>query len=283
MRNPVFNRSGLAALSDLASSQWREAFVVLEAEQDAFLAKEPLFRSEEYQWPRDPLHTWSRAWEYPYVYYHLKCWREQAQEARQPQVIDIGSGVTFFPFAVAKLGYHVLCTDVSPVCGTDLNRATNCIPHDPGRVEFRPTDGRVLPFEDGFADIVYCISVLEHIPSFETAVLEITRVLKPGGLLLLTIDVDLQGNSEIGVQPYKTLMDMLARDYVYACPDRTIHPMDMLVSSSGPYPLSVAPEGARLVKYYLKNHVIKPLVNRVPRPLLSQHLAVQGFILRKRP
>jgi hypothetical protein len=64
-RTHPFDRSGLAALSDLQTEEWRELFTSLEDQQREFLAKEEAFRSADYPWPRDPLHTWSRVWEYP--------------------------------------------------------------------------------------------------------------------------------------------------------------------------------------------------------------------------
>lgn len=48
----VFQRSGLAALSDLETPLWRELFACLEREQDLFLAHESGFRSAEYLWLR---------------------------------------------------------------------------------------------------------------------------------------------------------------------------------------------------------------------------------------
>lgn len=44
-----------------------------------------------------------------------------------------------------------------------------------------------LPFADGFFDMVICSEVLEHIPDQEGAVREITRVLKPGGDLVVSV------------------------------------------------------------------------------------------------
>src|SRR5690349_2142457 len=119
MAHPIshpFEHIGLAARSDFDSSDWREIFATLERQQMEFLAKEPLFRSKEYPWPRDPLHCWSRAWEYPYAYYHLREWRRGWPKTGLPLVVDVGSGVTFFPFSVAELGCHVVCTDPDPVC-----------------------------------------------------------------------------------------------------------------------------------------------------------------------
>ena len=55
---------------------------------------------------------------------------------------------------------------------------------------FQVADILILPFSDNFFDKVYSIAVLHHIPSeeFRLQVLnEIRRVLKPGGLLILTV------------------------------------------------------------------------------------------------
>ena len=59
----IFDRSGLIPRSDFDHEEWRRGFGLLEAEQAAFLRHETAFRSAEYRWPRDPLHSWSRAWE----------------------------------------------------------------------------------------------------------------------------------------------------------------------------------------------------------------------------
>jgi SAM-dependent methyltransferase len=42
-----------------------------------------------------------------------------------------------------------------------------------------------LPFADGCADCVICSEVIEHIPMEAAVFLEMDRVLKPGGLLIL--------------------------------------------------------------------------------------------------
>ncbi len=68
----VFQKSGLVALTDLNNPEYKNLFSKLEIEQKAFLDKEPEFQSPGYRWFADTLHHWSRVWEYPYVYYHLK-------------------------------------------------------------------------------------------------------------------------------------------------------------------------------------------------------------------
>jgi SAM-dependent methyltransferase len=231
-----FNRSGLAALSDLETPEWDELFAILEKEQSSFLAQEYEFRSPEYKWPRDPLHNWSRCWEYPYVYHHLRKWRSGLTGGTSPHLVDVGSGVTFFPFAVARLGCNVSCTDIDSICEKDLSRAALKVSQAPGFVNFRLTNGSTLPFSDGEMDAVYCISVIEHLPDFDILLKEIHRILKSGGIFLLTFDLDLRGDQEIGPLKYRQLKDTIKELFSTREHEVTIHPVDLLTSCNGPYP-----------------------------------------------
>jgi 2-polyprenyl-3-methyl-5-hydroxy-6-metoxy-1,4-benzoquinol methylase len=275
----IFNRCGLASLSDLETQEWRDIFTFLELEQAAFLECEGQFRSPEYKWPRDPLHTWSRIWEYPYVYNHLKTYRENSSD-NLPSVVDLGSGVTFFPFSVARLGFRVICADIDPICERDLVKASKCVPREPGMVEFRLINSPALPFSDGEVELVYCISVLEHIEDFESTISEMARILKPGGLLLFTIDLDLQGNSEIGVEKYRKLIQTLDQYFTACYPHSTVHPADLLDSASGPYGHKGL-QGLGLRWFIFKQKILKPFLGRKPAPVLPFHLAVQGFTMAR--
>lgn len=44
-----------------------------------------------------------------------------------------------------------------------------------------------LPFAEGTFDVVVCSEVLEHIPDYKQAITEITRILKPGGKLAVSV------------------------------------------------------------------------------------------------
>jgi len=48
-------------------------------------------------------------------------------------------------------------------------------------------DVSALPFEDHFFDLVICSEVLEHIPEDQSAARELTRVLKPGHNLVISV------------------------------------------------------------------------------------------------
>lgn len=273
----IFDRCGLAALSDLESPDWLDLLSFLEKRQESFLSYENKFRSPSYKWPRDPLHTWSRIWEYPYIFYHLRKLRDRFADTF-PVVVDLGSGVTFFPFAIAELGYQVTCTDIDPICAIDLAKAAQYVPHAPGIVEFRLTNGISLPFADNEVDIIYCVSVIEHIPTFKETISEIARILKPEGFLLLTFDMDMRGDSEIGLSKYNDMENYFRRFFIELYPNTTIHPLDVLASVSGfgPYGYKKL-HGKDLYWFLIKQHLIKPLLKIPPYPLL----AVKGSVLQR--
>jgi SAM-dependent methyltransferase len=275
----VFNRSGLAPVSDLQTHEWRQTFEFMEKEQETFLKEEHYFRSPEYKWPRDPLHTWSRIWEYPYVYHHLNALRGHSTPNALPRVVDFGSGVTFLPFSLAHMGYHVICIDADPVCGRDMGHAIEHVPQSPGKVEFRQTDGTTIPLPDGEVSALYSISVLEHIPAFENTIREMARVLTPCGLLLLTVDIDLGGESQIGIDEFRLMKRVLSKYFEYQYPETTIHPLDVLNSRVGPYRES-GPQGLHFFQSLLKNYIAKPLLGKKPRHWVP-FLAVNGFVLKR--
>jgi SAM-dependent methyltransferase len=277
-----FHHAGLAARSDFESHEWRDLFAALEEDQADFLSQEATFRSKEYLWPRDPLHCWSRAWEYPYAYFHLGEWRRQWRGTGLPLVVDVGSGVTFFPFSVARLGCHVICTDPDPVCQRDLERAITTIRQEPGQVSFRHTDGCELPFENAEADALYCISVIEHIPSFERTVAEMGRVLKPGSPLVLTIDLDLLGTAELSIEARNRLLAALQQHFVPLRPTRSVHPRDVLDTRSGPFPVR-PPSGMAFLKETVIERLVKPVLGRKPNVYQPVHLAVEGLVLIRAP
>ncbi len=54
-------------------------------------------------------------------------------------------------------------------------------------ISFTVGSGLNLPFSDASFDRVICSEVLEHIPDYETVLGEIHRVLKPGGILAVSV------------------------------------------------------------------------------------------------
>lgn len=278
-KESIFNRSGLAALSDLQCSEQQAIFSQLEKAQETFLERQPEFLSDDYRWPRDPLHTWSRVWEYPYVYYHLKKQVESLGPERDYRVVDLGSAVTFFPFSIAKLGYRVHCLDVDATYELDIERAVHTVPHSPGKVDFKLILNGRLPLKDGEVDVVYCISLLEHIPNFEDTIKEVVRVLKTNGQFILTIDMDLGGSMEIGINRYYNLRHCLVEHFDLKEPEITVHPLDVLQSRNGPF-LYMTYSTWQSRMFHIKQRIRQLLGKKALHGL--PNLAVWGAVMMKR-
>ena len=234
LENP-FNRSGLASLDDLSTPLWHSVFSHLESIQNEFLVAQP--HCPDYRWPRDPLHNCIRVWEYPFVYHHLHSCRGSMTTRSLPQIVDLGSGATFFPFAIAQLGYSVVAVDADARAKSSMDRAIGTVSTGAGTVTSLLSDARSLALETESVDTVYCISVLEHIPEFEAVIAEVRRVLRPGGIFALTFDVDLRGNFKLGPASYTRLMESLHASFSRVYPEKVIHPLRVLTSANSRYPM----------------------------------------------
>ncbi|OHB76133.1 MAG: hypothetical protein A2Z34_07680 [Planctomycetes bacterium RBG_16_59_8] len=128
----------------------------------------------------------SRHWEYPWAII-------ESRVSGGMKVCDIGCGRTPFMFLLADLACAV--TAVDPQIGTTPDGGNFGIPSEwvkrfPQISFVRGTlEETTLP-DDAF-DRVYCISVIEHLNVEEDrrrGMREIARILKPGGLAVLTVD-----------------------------------------------------------------------------------------------
>ncbi len=168
-------------------------------------------RSYSKKWTQDPLHQWSRIWEYLFVYDRIEAWRSQV-ERDQVRVLDVGSGVTFFPYYLVRQipGCRLVCCDNDRSL-SGVFRQVNARMSRP--VEFRSGDAQRLPFADASFDAVYCISVLEHLERPVEAVAELARVLSPNGILVVTFDVSLDGMADVPLAAAQRLRDALSHRF----------------------------------------------------------------------
>jgi SAM-dependent methyltransferase len=97
---------------------------------------------------------------------------------RKIKILDAGCGtgsnIIFFNQYGKTYG-----TDISPIA-TKFCRIR-------GIKNVITSDVSKLPYKDRFFDLVSCMDVLEHIENEDKAIREIYRILKPGGLVLLTV------------------------------------------------------------------------------------------------
>jgi|tagenome__1003787_1003787.scaffolds.fasta_scaffold20411079_1 arsenite methyltransferase len=114
--------------------------------------------------------------------------REALGAAPGERIVDVGCGPGFFCAELAEevgeSGF-VLGLDTSPAmlavaAGRCAGRAN---------VELREGEAGSLPVEDGSFDAALCVQVLEYVPDTTAALVEMRRVLRPGGRVVVW-DVD---------------------------------------------------------------------------------------------
>lgn len=275
----VFARSGLAAVSDLKNPEYLRIHSRLEELRSDILRREKANRGPNDPVPLDIDPFWSRIWEYPYTFHHLVKLGEERDGDAAIKVADLGSGFTAFPFAVSQLGHEVMCLDINAACGPDLERVASAMDQDTGSVTFGLIEDGRFPVEDGELDAVYSVSVLEHIPDFRGTIEEISRVLRPGGTLVLTIDLDFCGFMDIGTDKYHELRGSLAERFTLAQPELTVHPLDILQPRNGPVPYMTY-TGFQKAQYKAKE-AVRLLLGKEPRKSLP-NLAVWGGVMTKK-
>ncbi len=242
------------------------------------------FRSEEYRrkWPSDSLHTWSRVWEYPYVFGNLLHLKEARDIPEGAVIADVGSGVTFFPFALARAGFNVWCVDRDPICKLDLEKAVEVMAASPGTVSCLTSGPDSIPISDQSVHAIVCVSVLEHVDDPAALIEEFARILLPNGVCLLTLDLDLKGNLEIGPERYSHIVRTLMDKFILLYPEVTVHPASLLRTDTGPYPMA-QPSRMSILRYTVQENLVKPALGMISRPVpIRPILAVQGSALRKR-
>ncbi|MFC1729044.1 class I SAM-dependent methyltransferase [candidate division KSB1 bacterium] len=134
------------------------------------------------------------------------------------QVLDCGSGRGVLQFYLASKGVDVYSIDIHHNRSKSVVRLRNFLRKfgvsytiDPAvvhkrlnrkykvQVKFRQESAASLSFEPDFFDRIFSISVIEHMndQTIQTSMREMERVLRPGGLLLLTFDFHLYPDDSI--------------------------------------------------------------------------------------
>ncbi|HJS18012.1 MAG TPA: methyltransferase domain-containing protein [Anaerolineales bacterium] len=109
---------------------------------------------------------------------------EKLNGISEPFILDFATGTGRLSFAVLNQpGFkgRIIALDISPGM---LEQAAVKLDGFAGRVEFVCHKSMPLPFPDAVFDAVGCLEVLELLPDARSALLEMSRVLRPGGVLL---------------------------------------------------------------------------------------------------
>lgn len=107
-------------------------------------------------------------------------------QVQQPQVLDVATGTGRLPqalLAARSFKGHITALDLS---ARMLALAQAKLAHQAGRITWLRHDAQVLPFPDQSFDVVTCLESLEFFPHPLDAVREMARVLRTGGLLVIS-------------------------------------------------------------------------------------------------
>lgn len=100
-------------------------------------------------------------------------------------VLDLACGSGLHSLAWAERGARVTGIDFDhALLEASRRRLRNGAPRAP-RPDWSGGDATRLPFRSDRFDVVYCNSLLEHVPAWERVVSESARVLRPGGLFVV--------------------------------------------------------------------------------------------------
>lgn len=161
---------------------------------------------------------WLRMWEYSRAIVESKCFGGK-------KVLDAGGAGTVFSYFLSALGNDVTAIDLNE----EFVQGANKTAEEFGmKLTNEVADITSMPFEDGSFDIVFCVSVIEHIEWLGQgdAIKEISRVLKPEGIAVVTFDYGSKGAdypvtnvphlelflNEMGLYSIGNKFDVYARD-----------------------------------------------------------------------
>ncbi len=189
-------RSGVPLIADLDQLKADPYYAEITGYSKSFLARHAdALAGYGRLWGQDPFMLWSRRWEYPFA---AQKTIEYGKAHPGPiKVLDAGSGVTFFPYYVCEHlpEAQVVCIDSNPSYPPMFDAINKSTPG--ARVSFMNGMLQKLGMPNESLDVICCISVLEHTDNYGEIVREFARVLKHGGLLVLTFDLSLDGKFEL--------------------------------------------------------------------------------------
>ncbi|GGF72905.1 hypothetical protein GCM10007301_35910 [Azorhizobium oxalatiphilum] len=97
-------------------------------------------------------------------------------------VLDLGSGEGYGSAILGEAAVRVTGLDVDP----ETVAAANALYGVEGRVSYQVGSAHDLPFPDASFDVIVSFEMIEHVDRQERVIAEVRRVLKPGGLFVVS-------------------------------------------------------------------------------------------------
>lgn len=114
----------------------------------------------------------------------------QAARGANLRVLDVGCGAGVTALELARVGCDVSGVDIAPGMIERATAQMQQLEAQSGQTllcEFRVVSAEALPYPDASVDVLLALGLLANIRDAAPALAELRRVLKPDGLLLLTM------------------------------------------------------------------------------------------------
>jgi SAM-dependent methyltransferase len=145
---------------------------------------------------------------------HLTRYVAAVEICRDKDVLDIASGSGYGSLMLAASAKSVVGVDISEEAvahARELYVADN--------LEYRVGSGEQIPLADDSVDVVVTFETIEHIENYRAFVTEIRRVLRPGGIALVSTPNDLEYEEDNHYHLHEferqELLDLLRPDFPF--------------------------------------------------------------------
>lgn len=141
---------------------------------------------------------------------HLHRYLQARDTCRGKDVLDIASGEGYGSALLAKVARSVIGVELEPEVVAYASRI-----YGSNNLSFVAGDARQIPLVDGAVDVVTSFETIEHFYEHKTFLHEVKRVLRPGGLLIIsTPDRDIY--SPVGEPANRYHVNELSKDEMCA-------------------------------------------------------------------
>lgn len=225
---------------------------------------------------------------------HLKRIWSELNVQKTDTILDLGSGAGYLTKVLTEYGLKVSSLDISDAALIKVRE------HTPQALVIQG-DAEKLPFKDSSFSYFFAFEVLEQLESLERVGLEIKRVCKPGGKLILLQEYRLEDYAHLRKSIGRLLRSL---KILKSLPKKAFSTKELHISGKPPkgwlnyleqigfevervFPLSILPPIYYLIPS-LKAHFYKlPVLSSIDRTLckmnwLANHLALSFIYIAKK-